>query len=163
MTPPGGRKYGLSILGIGCIVGLTVAGFVAAIIRADLATLAGAILPVSIGAIAGVVATFITGNSAVTYSEAGYGYALEKAGDTRGWTFTVFEEAFNQGYPQELQHFVQCVRDDRPPRMTGEDGRAVLEIIYAAYESAGTRRAVTPGHRRGVSKPIDLWLDAGAS
>ena len=70
MIAEGGRKYTLSILGIGCIVGLTVAGFVAAIIRADLATLAGAILPVSIGAIAGVVATFITGNSAVTFAYA---------------------------------------------------------------------------------------------
>jgi myo-inositol 2-dehydrogenase / D-chiro-inositol 1-dehydrogenase len=104
-------------------------------------------------------ADLFAGNAALTYSEAGYGYALEKAGDTRGWTFTVFEEAFNQGYPQELQHFVQCVRDDRPPHVTGDDGRAVLEIIYAAYESAGLGRAVTPGSRRGVAKPVDLWLD----
>ena len=41
--------------------------------------------------------------------------------------------------------------------MTGEDGRAVLEIIYAAYASAGLGRAVTPGGLRGVARPIDLW------
>src|SRR5262249_11958190 len=94
-----------------------------------------------------------------TYSQQGYGYALEKAGETKGWTFTVFEEAFNQGYPQELQHFVQCVRDDLQPRVSGEDGLAVLEIIYAAYESAGLGRAVTPRARGGGPKPIDLWFN----
>ena len=55
------------------------------------------------------------GNSALTYSEKGYGYAMEKAGSTQGWTFTNFEEAFNQGYPQELKHFIECVRNDTPP------------------------------------------------
>jgi myo-inositol 2-dehydrogenase/D-chiro-inositol 1-dehydrogenase len=103
-------------------------------------------------------ADLFAGNAALTYSEAGYDYALEKAGSTRGWTFAVAEEAFNQGYPHELQHFVRCVREDRPPLVTGEDGRAVLEIIYAAYESAGLGRKVVPGGRRGVARPVDLWL-----
>ena len=31
---------------------------------------------------------------------------MEKAGRRQGWTFTTFEEAFNQGYPQELRHFI---------------------------------------------------------
>lgn len=36
---------------------------------------------------------------------------MEKAGSTQGWTFTIFEEAFNQGYPQELSHFYRvCQR-----------------------------------------------------
>jgi predicted dehydrogenase len=70
----------------------------------------------------------------------------------------VFEEAFNQGYPQELAHFIACVREDRAPLVTGEDGRAVLEIVYAAYESAGTGRKVTPGAPRRVERPVDLWL-----
>ncbi len=104
-------------------------------------------------------ADLFAGNAALTYSEGGYGYALEKAGSTRGWTFSVFEEAFNQGYPQELRHFIDCVRHDRPPLVTGEDGRAVLEMIYAAYESAGTGRKVVPGNRRGVRRPVDLWLE----
>lgn len=108
-------------------------------------------------------ADLFAGNAALTYSDAGYGYALEKAGSTRGWTFTVYEEAFNQGYPQELQHFIRCIREDAEPLVTGEDGRAVLEIIYAAYESAGLGRKVTPGARRGVAKPIDLWLNPAAA
>ena len=82
---------------------------------------------------------------------------MEKAGSTKGWTFTVFEEAFNQGYPQELKHFIECVREDKPPVVTGEDGRAVLELIYAAYRSAGIgQRVALPFHAK-VAKPIDLW------
>lgn len=103
-------------------------------------------------------ADLFRGNSALTYSECGYDYAMEKAGSTKGWTFTVYEEAFNQGYPHELKHFIECVREDKQPLVTGEDGRAVLEIIYAAYESARTGQKVKLPFRSKVSKPIDLWL-----
>jgi myo-inositol 2-dehydrogenase/D-chiro-inositol 1-dehydrogenase len=103
-------------------------------------------------------ADLFTGNSALTYSENGYGYAMEKAGTTKGWTFTIFEEAFNQGYPQELHHFIECVKTGAKPWVTGEDGRAVLEVLYAAYESARAGRKVElPFHPR-VNKPVDLWL-----
>jgi predicted dehydrogenase len=103
-------------------------------------------------------ADLFMGNSALTFSEKGYGYAMEKAGSTQGWSFTTHEEAFNQGYPHELQHFISCVRDDVQPVTTGEDGRAVLELLYAAYYSARIGRKVPlPFHRR-VAKPIDLWL-----
>jgi myo-inositol 2-dehydrogenase/D-chiro-inositol 1-dehydrogenase len=102
-------------------------------------------------------ADLFRGNSAATYSETGYGYAAEKAGTTQGWTYTMFEEAFNQGYPHELAHFIACVREDTAPLVTGEDGRAVLEIIYAAYASAGTGAKVSLPFRPAVRKPIDLW------
>jgi predicted dehydrogenase len=103
-------------------------------------------------------ADLFQGNAALTYSEKGYGYAMEKAGSTKGWTFTMFEEAFNQGYPQELKHFIECVREDKEPVVTGEDGRAVLEMIYAAYASAGTGRKVPLPFHAKVSRPVDLWL-----
>lgn len=103
-------------------------------------------------------ADLFRGNSALTYSTDGYDYAMEKAGSSKGWTFTVYEEAFNQGYPHELQHFIQCVRKDLQPKVTGEDGRAVLEMIYAAYESARTGQKVALPFRPNVSKPIDLLL-----
>jgi len=110
-----------------------------------------------------IYADLFQGNSALTYSEKGYGYAMEKAGSTKGWTFTIFEEAFNQGYPQELKHFIECVREDKQPLVTGEDGRAVLELMYAAYRSARTGQKVAlPFHPR-VSKPIDLWLGDGGA
>jgi myo-inositol 2-dehydrogenase / D-chiro-inositol 1-dehydrogenase len=102
-------------------------------------------------------ADLFRGNAAVTYSDKGYGYALEKAGSTQGWTFTIFEEAFNQGYPHELRHFIECVREGKTPVVTGRDGRAVLEILYAAYASARTGQKVTLPFRPAVRRPVDLW------
>ncbi len=106
-------------------------------------------------------ADLLRGSSLLTYSEPGYGYAVEKAATTRGWTFTMFEEIWNYGFPQELAHFVRCVQGVDKPVETGEDGREVLRIICAAYESAGTgRRIEWPYRPRKVDKPIDLWLNS---
>src|SRR5437588_9799198 len=103
-------------------------------------------------------ADLLQGNAILTYSDTGYAYAVEKAGSTKGWTFTAFEELWNYGFPQEFAHFVDCVANDKTPLETGEDGRAVLEIILAAYESAGTGRKVSlPLNKTNVEKPIDLW------
>jgi len=102
-------------------------------------------------------ADLFMGNSALTYSLHGYGYAAEKAGSTQGWTFSMFEEAFNQGYPQELRHFVQCVRERTEPLVTAADGRAVLETIYAAYHSARIGAKVPLPFSASVKKPVDLW------
>jgi predicted dehydrogenase len=109
-----------------------------------------------------IYADLFVGNSALTYSEKGYGYAMEKAGSTKGWSFTIFEEAFNQGYPQELKHFIECVREDKPPLVTGEDGRAVLEIMHAAYRSAGIGQKVPLPFYAKVPRPVDLWLNPGS-
>ncbi len=106
-----------------------------------------------------VYADLFMGNAAVAYSKNGYGYAMEKADTTVGWSFTVFEEAFNQGYPHELKHFIDCVQQDKEPLLTGEDGRAVLEIIYAAYASAGQGKKIMLPFAPKVVKPIDLWLN----
>ena len=108
-----------------------------------------------------IYADLFMGNSALTYSEAGYGYAMEKAGSTKGWSFTIFEEAFNQGYPQELHHFIQCVREDRAPLVTAEDGRAVLEIMMAAYESARAGRRVPLPFHTDAKSPVEIWLADG--
>jgi myo-inositol 2-dehydrogenase/D-chiro-inositol 1-dehydrogenase len=103
-------------------------------------------------------ADLLRGSSLLTYSEPGYGYAVEKAATTRGYTFTMFEEVWNYGFPQEMAHFVRCVQGKESPIETGEDGREVLKIIYAAYESAGAgRRIAWPYEPRVVDKPIDLW------
>lgn len=105
-------------------------------------------------------ADLLHGNSIETYSAAGYEYAVEKAGSTVGWSFTIYEEAWNYGFPQELAHFIDCVRTDRPPLVTGEDGRAVLEVIFAAYESARTGHKVALPFPTRAAKPIDLWRPA---
>jgi predicted dehydrogenase len=103
-------------------------------------------------------ADLLRGSSLMTYSEPGYGYAVEKAATTQGYTFTMFEEIWNYGFPQEMAHFIRCVQGKEMPMEAGEDGREVLKIICAAYESAGTgRRIEWPYEPRRVDKPIDLW------
>jgi myo-inositol 2-dehydrogenase/D-chiro-inositol 1-dehydrogenase len=102
-------------------------------------------------------ADLLHGNSIETYSSVGYGYAVEKAGSTVGWSFTIYEEAWNYGFPQEMAHFVDCVKNDKPPSVTGEDGRAVLEAIFACYESARTGRKVELPFKTNAAKPYDLW------
>jgi predicted dehydrogenase len=65
-------------------------------------------------------ANLLQGNSILTYSAVGYDYAVEKAGSTKGWSFTMYEELWNYGFPQEFAHFVDCVANDKQPLVTGE-------------------------------------------
>jgi predicted dehydrogenase len=105
-----------------------------------------------------IFADLLHGNSLRVYSETGYDYAVEKASTTQGWSFCTFEEMWNYGFPQEMEHFVDCVLDDKPPLVTGEDGRAVMEIIFAAYESAGTgRRVKFPYEVPRDKTPQQVW------
>ena len=103
----------------------------------------------------------LRGSAMETYSSKGYGYAVEKAEGTKGWTFTVFEEPYLYGFHHEMRHFIRCVLRDEQPVESGEDGRATLEIIYAAYESAATGRRIPwpynpqqPGY-----VPVTPWLN----
>jgi len=102
-------------------------------------------------------ADLLHGNAIETYSAAGYDYAVEKAGSTKGWSFTIYEEAWNYGFHGEMAHFVDCVQNDRQPLVSGEDGRAVLEAVFAAYESARTGCKVTLPFESAARKPVDLW------
>jgi len=103
-------------------------------------------------------ANLLMGNSILTYSDSGYGYAVEKAASTKGWSFTMYEEAWNYGFPQEMEHFVDCVKNDKQPLETGEDGKMVLEMVFAAYESARTGKKVAMPFKTDAAKPIDLYL-----
>jgi predicted dehydrogenase len=99
------------------------------------------------------------GNALPTYSEYGYGYAVEKAPSTKGWTYPVFAELWNYGFPQEMRHFARCVRGKEEPDATGQDGRVAMEALYAGYASAGSgSKTPLPFRPAGVSRPIDLWL-----
>ncbi len=42
----------------------------------------------------------------------------------------------------QIRDFLQAVRENRPPLVTGEDGRAVVELFSAIYQSSRERRAV---------------------
>jgi myo-inositol 2-dehydrogenase / D-chiro-inositol 1-dehydrogenase len=96
-----------------------------------------------------------------TYSEGGYAYSAPGAAPRQGWTHTVFEELWGNGFPQEDDHFVACVRDDLPPQESGQDGRAMIEILMAAYESARTGRRVELPFASTADRPIDHWHGKG--
>ncbi|MFQ5627360.1 MAG: Gfo/Idh/MocA family protein [bacterium] len=102
-------------------------------------------------------ADLLQGNSILTYSLSGVDYAVEKAGSTKGWSFTMYEEIWNYGFPQEFAHFVDCVKNDKQSEVTGEDGRAVLEAIFAAYQSAGSGQKVMLPFEPDEDKPYSLW------
>ena len=104
------------------------------------------------------IANLLMGNALTTYSEYGVGYAVEKAPTTTGWLYPVFEEAWNYGFPQEMQHFARCIRGLETCKSTGEDGRLVLEAVYAAYASAGLGHKVSFPFTPTQSLPIAEWL-----
>ena len=102
-------------------------------------------------------ADLLHGNSIETYSRGGYDYAVEKAGGTQGWSFTIYEEEWNYGFWAEFDHFVDCVHKGTQPAVTGEDARAVQEVLFAAYESARTGAKVALPFHSDAAKPWDLW------
>jgi len=105
-------------------------------------------------------ADLLHGNAIETYSAAGYDYAVEKAGSTVGWSFTIYEEIWNYGFVDEMAHFVDCVKHDKQPIVTGDDARVVMEALFAAYHSAGTGQKVMLPFNTTAAKPIDLWKKA---
>lgn len=98
------------------------------------------------------------GNALPTYSERGYGYAVEKAPSTEGWSYPVFEEHWNYGMPQEMRHFARAVRGKEKLQATGEDGRVVMQALYAAYASAGLGQKVAMPYTPTTKAPIQEWL-----
>ena len=99
------------------------------------------------------------GNALPTYSEYGFGYAVEKAPTTQGWSWPVFEEMWNYGFPQEMRHFARAIRGLEAPQATGEDGKVVLEAVYAAYASAGLGHKVALPYTPTAERPVEEWLN----
>jgi myo-inositol 2-dehydrogenase / D-chiro-inositol 1-dehydrogenase len=108
-----------------------------------------------------VYCDIVLGSAMQVYSRTGFGYAVEKAETTKGWSHTIFEENWQYGYPQEMQHFIECVQGKTQPIETAEDGRLVLEVMFAAYESAATGRRIDFPYRPAFpSRPIESWLQS---
>ncbi|MBO0694142.1 MAG: hypothetical protein J2P58_14655, partial [Acidimicrobiaceae bacterium] len=60
-------------------------------------------------------------------------------------------EGGRPGFPEfhrlQLADFAAAVQENRPPAVTGAEGRKSLEVIRAIYESERTRRPVRPTDR----------------
>lgn len=43
----------------------------------------------------------------------------------------------------EIRDFLRAIREGRPPLVTGEDGRLVVELFSGIYRSNRERRSIT--------------------
>jgi predicted dehydrogenase len=69
-------------------------------------------------------------------------YLTEKVETKAGWQFPSPDEDWMRGYPQELEDFVDAIREGREPLSGALLAREVVEVIYAGYLSAATGRRV---------------------
>ncbi len=84
------------------------------------------------------------GSCLSVYSRPGYGYAIEKADNTLGWTRPAVDEFLNLGYVDELADAVECVRTGREPPYgcSGALGAACVDLVEALYQSHATSAVV---------------------
>lgn len=104
-----------------------------------------------------VYADLLKGMGLRAFSDEGFPGSF---GADKGWTWPEYEELWNNGYPQENRDFLDCMRSGETPQQSGRDGLDIIEIIVAAYHSAGIGQKVTlPFRPRGVKVPVRLWQD----
>jgi predicted dehydrogenase len=63
-------------------------------------------------------------------------YTVEKIETKLGWSRPAADEAWQHGYPQEFQDFVESIAAGRAPLATAELARDTMVTLYAAYVSA---------------------------
>jgi predicted dehydrogenase len=63
-------------------------------------------------------------------------YVTEKIGTKQGWSNPAPDEAWQHGYPQEFQDFMESISMGRPPLSGIELARDTIAVIYAGYLSA---------------------------
>jgi len=69
-------------------------------------------------------------------------YIAEKLETKAGWNFPSPDEDWVRGYPQEMEDFMDSLIEDREPVSGILLARDVVEVIYAAYQSAEEGRRV---------------------
>ena len=53
-----------------------------------------------------------------------------------------FIERYSQAYRDQFNHFIECVKNNKKPDVTFEDGRNALVIANAAYESNRQKKTI---------------------
>jgi len=69
-------------------------------------------------------------------------YITEKVETKSGWQFPSPDEDWMRGYPQEMEDFVDAVREGREPLSGALLAHETVEVIYGAYVSAQEGRRV---------------------
>jgi predicted dehydrogenase len=77
------------------------------------------------------------GSPISVYSRKGYGYAMEKADFTHGWTRPAVDENASLGYRDQFAAIARCLREgaEQERGTRAEDGLEVLRVIDAIYRS----------------------------
>jgi predicted dehydrogenase len=68
-------------------------------------------------------------------------YLIEKLGTKQGWSHPAPDEAWQHGYPQEFQDFMESLYHDRPPLSGIALARDTIATIYAGYLSSAQNGA----------------------
>jgi len=63
-------------------------------------------------------------------------YVTEKLSTKQGWSHPAPDEAWQHGYPQEFQDFMESIYHDREPLAGMELARDTIAVIYSGYLSA---------------------------
>jgi predicted dehydrogenase len=79
-------------------------------------------------------------------------YVVEKIGSKEGWSHPAPDEDWMNGYPQELQDFMEAAYDDREPLCGALLARDTVAVMYSAYLSAERKGAeIRVPRRRATS------------
>ncbi|HEX4311288.1 MAG TPA: Gfo/Idh/MocA family oxidoreductase [Acidobacteriaceae bacterium] len=71
-------------------------------------------------------------------------YLTEKIETKQGWSHPAPDEAWQHGYPQQFQDFVESIAAGREPQANAELARDTIATIYAAYVAAERKGAEVP-------------------
>ena len=102
------------------------------------------------------------GNALPTFTEPGYGYAVEKAPTTAGWTYPVFEELWNYGFPQEMEHFAHVHPRPEEAQIAPARTAAWPQELHGGRVTSRPDPGAASSSRSGpraMARPIDLWFD----
>jgi UDP-N-acetylglucosamine 3-dehydrogenase len=77
-------------------------------------------------------------------------FSTKPGKDSNKWIVPKVEHLPFPGYyrisfRREVEHFVDCILQNRKPEPSGEDGRAAVEVALLGYESARTNREIRRG------------------
>lgn len=87
----------------------------------------------------GALSLSLTEDSLRYYSEAEMPSTLRPSS---GWTTIKINNAYASSFHAEVAHFVESIINDLEPKVGGEEGRKVLEVIREAYRSAKEGRTI---------------------
>jgi myo-inositol 2-dehydrogenase/D-chiro-inositol 1-dehydrogenase/scyllo-inositol 2-dehydrogenase (NAD+) len=63
-------------------------------------------------------------------------------GQVQGRAVKTWRNLFKEAYHAEMEHFVDCVLNDKQPRVTGQDGLNAVEAVVAINQSIKSGQAV---------------------